>query len=533
MSAVFQAREPSARYLSTRQPPLVEHFELLISAPDGIARLRELILSLAVRGRLVPQLPGDAPAAELLASIGREKAQWVADRKLRRQRPSAAVGAAEQPFELPLGWAWARLPDVSFDHGQSAPQADFSYIDVGAIDPRRGSVTSAVKLLRAADAPARARKRVERGTVLFSMVRPYLKNIAIVERDYVPAAIASTAFAVIHPHTGVHGKYLLHYLRSPEFTEFVARRMVGVAYPAISDSSLFQGLVPLPPSAEQARIVERVDELMRLCDALEDKALLDARAHALLLDTLLSALAKDERHDERAEGWRRVASHFDQLLDRPEAVDALESVLIRLALVGRLLPQAPQGWRRLGIGELATLVTDGTHKTPRYSSHGIKFVSAKDVRSGRLVFDDCKYVSAAEHERLTRRCRPQRGDILVSKSGSIGTVVLVDTDEEFSLFESLALIKYDQAAFVGEFLRLAIQDACDSLDDGHIKGVAVKHLHLNVLRRLEIPVPPLEDQRRIVAHVGELRALCAGLRERLVAAGDVRARLAVVLVTAG
>lgn len=528
MSAVHEVREPSARYLATFQPALLTRFALLAEGPGGVARLRELVLSLAVRGRLVPQDPRDAPAAELLAAIRRDKEQQRvgAGPKRGRRAASAAVSDEEQPFRVPPGWAWARLPEVSHDHGQCRPRGEFTYIDVGAIDNERAAVTDAVRVLRASEAPTRARRKVAPGTVLYSTVRPYLKNIAIVEKAYAPAAIASTAFAVVHPRAGVQGKYLLYCLRSAYFTEFVAGRMVGVAYPAISESSFFQGLVPLPPSAEQVRIVERVDELMRLCDALENRERLDAHAHALLLDTLLASLDDDAAP---ARHWQRMATHFDLLLDRPEAIDALETGLIRLALAGRLPRAEPQGWRRRSIGELATLVTDGTHKTPRYTASGIRFVSAKDVRSGRLVFDDCKYVSKAEHERLARRCRPRRGDILVSKSGSIGTVVLVETHEEFSLFESLALIKFDQGELVGEFLRLAIQDACNSLDEGHIKGVTVKHLHLNVLRSLELLVPPLAQQQRIVECVDELRSLCAQLRRCLADADATRARLAQVL----
>jgi len=125
---------------------------------------------------------------------------------------------------------------------------------------------------------------------------------------------------------------------------------------------------------------------------------------------------------------------------------------------------------------------------------------------------------------------PSYGDILVSKSGSIGTVVLVDDHDEFSLFESLALIKFAHPFIDKEYFQLALQNACNVMTDTHIRGVAVKHLHLNVLRGMKIPLPPKEEQTRIVKRVKELFTLCDELRTCLERTQRIQVHLADVIV---
>lgn len=170
--------------------------------------------------------------------------------------------------------------------------------------------------------------------------------------------------------------------------------------------------------------------------------------------------------------------------------------------------ELPQGWEWCRLGEASLFVTDGTHKTPQYMESGIKFVSAKDIKSGALTFGQCKYISKEEHSELIKRCRPEKMDLLISKSGSIGTVVLNESAEEFSLFESLALVKYFGKHLFPRYFKLAVEYSCSTLSREQIRGVAVKHLHLNVMRTLLIAIPSQSEQQAIVTKVEKLLALC-------------------------
>ena len=155
----------------------------------GIKKLRELILELAVRGKLVPQDPNDEPASELLKRIAADKAELVKKGKIKKQKPLPEISEDEKPFELPKGWEFMRMDHVGHDWGQTAPENDFTYIDVGSINKELGTI-SEPGVINPKDAPSRARKIVRRNTVLYSTVRPYLLNIAVVDEDYDPEPIA-------------------------------------------------------------------------------------------------------------------------------------------------------------------------------------------------------------------------------------------------------------------------------------------------------------------------------------------------------
>ena len=248
---------------------LFPNFETLIRTPEDVARLNEAILQLAVQGKLVPQDPADEPAGELLKRIRAEKRRLTKEEGGGESQRLPPIADDEIPYGLPSGWRWVRLPEVYHTWGQKKPDERFTYIDVSSIDNAKGVIGDALTVVDPQDAPSRARKIVRQGTVIYSTVRPYLLNIAIINQDLDYPPIASTAFAVMHPFEGVLAKYLFYYLRSRTFTDFVESQMTGMAYPAINDSKLNQGLFPLPPLPEQRRIVAKVDQLMRQCDGLE------------------------------------------------------------------------------------------------------------------------------------------------------------------------------------------------------------------------------------------------------------------------
>ncbi|PUE20485.1 hypothetical protein B9Z38_09040 [Limnohabitans sp. MMS-10A-160] len=553
----------------------MRHFDLIAQAPGGVARLRELILTLAVQGKLVPQDPSDEPASELLKKIRAEKDRLIAEGKIKRDKPLAEITDEEKPFDLPTGWEWARIPEITHGLGQGEPTASFSYIDVAAIDNAKGRIALEVQVLEASDAPSRARKNVAQGTVIYSTVRPYLKNIAVVEYEYVPRAIASTAFAVMHPHTGVLSKYLLHYLRSEPFTEFVNSKAVGVAYPAINDANFFQGVIALPPAAEQSRIVTRVEELMQLCDALEASGQLEAQQHAQLLGTLLATLTQSETPEALADNWQRIATHFDVLLDRPEAVDALEQTILQLAVRGLLVPQdptdepasvllqkirtekdhliaqgkikrdkllppitdeekpfeLPQGWEWAMVGHIAETNTGFAFKSSEYKSEGTLVFRVTNIRpDGSVDLSDSKFIDPISAESTYKGFKLQAGDVLlVMVGGSLGKIGVVDE-------------KCLPAVLNQNMWKIVINKNVDRqffvlcmryINRYQLKVTSSTHGHLaqgEYLQKL-VGLPPYVEQIRIVNRVNELSSLCADLRQRLAAGQAVQSHLADALVT--
>ena len=318
-----------------------EIFDTVAEAPGGVDRLRELVLQLAVQARLVPQDSADEPASRLIESAIEQKLNLIRQKRTRKRKPDRPLSLDEIPFEIPRSWIWVRLNDIAHDLGQMVPDEPFSYIDTKAVDNRQGLLASDVSVIAPNAAPSRARKLVRLGSVIYSTVRPYLLNVAVIDRKYNPKPIASTAFAVLHPYAGVHSRLLLFWLRSPFFVAFVTRKMKGVAYPAINDADLLGAPVPLPPAEEQNRIVAKVDELMGLIDLLEDAQSKREELRSAARDSALDALRNASTTEEVRDAWTRIADRMDELFVAPTDLDPLREAVLQVAVQGRLVRQDP------------------------------------------------------------------------------------------------------------------------------------------------------------------------------------------------
>lgn len=260
----------SAEEFSENWQRIAAHFDTLFTTETSIDILKKTLLQLAVMGRLVPQDPNDEPASELLKHIQTEKIKLIAEGKIKKGKPLPPITDNETPFALPKNWEWTRVGHIGYDWGQKIPDSDFIYIEVSAIDSKRG-VISSPELVKPENAPSRARKLVKKNSIIYSTIRPYLLNIAVIEEHFSPEPIASTAFAIVHPFCSMPSRYFLYFFRSPVFVHYVESVQMGIAYPAINDGQFFSGLISLPPIEEQHRIVAKVDELMALCDQLKTR----------------------------------------------------------------------------------------------------------------------------------------------------------------------------------------------------------------------------------------------------------------------
>ena len=166
--------------------------------------------------------------------------------------------------------------------------------------------------------------------------------------------------------------------------------------------------------------------------------------------------------------------------------------------------------------EVCSKITDGTHKTPRYQNDGVTFISAKNIVNNQLDFDDVKYISEQEYKEIQRRCQVEKYDVLLSKSGSLGSAAIVNTDEPLGLFESLAVIKYDREILNPTFLceQLKTDDIQRQFKYG-TKGIAIKHLHLNVIGETKVIVPPLELQNQFADFVTKVEKQKATVQQSI------------------
>ena len=539
---------------------LVDHFDRISEAPDAVPRLRRFILDLAVRGILVEQNRGDEPAFELLKRIQTERERLVKTGEIRRGKPFPPLSPDERPFREPAGWEWVRVRQVTSDRGQTIPEKDFTYIDVTAINKEVGCVANA-RVLAPTDAPSRARKLVRKGDVLYSCVRPYLMNIAVIESDIVPSPIASTAFAVLNGFGLILPRYLWVAFRSPLMVECVETKMRGQAYTAINDSDFAMLPLPLPPLAEQHRIVTIVNELMSLCDRLEEAQAERERRRGRLTAASLHRLNQPADEGDGA-GFREHArfhiSHLSRFTTMPDQVPALRQAILNLAIRGKLVPGEPNDllipalrradksssfdvrvfsealasltvpphWSVEPLASVAAVIVDCPHSTPKWTETGRICVRTNQFRPGFLDLSDVRFVSEETYSERIERLRPLENDILYSREGGIlGVACRVPPNIQLCLGQRMMLIRAG-ATTDSAFLEMVLNSPLiGEIARGNTTGAAAPRVNVSTVRAYPIPLPPLAEQRRILAKVEELMTLCDSLESQLASARAVSQRL--------
>ena len=365
----------------------------------GIKKLRELILELAVRGKLVPQDVNDEPASILLERIAAEKAQLVKDGKLKKQKPLPEISEDEKPFELPNGWEWSRLNDVYDvrDGTHNTPKyQDSGYPLVTSKNLSSGRLDfSDVKFISEdAHFEIAQRSNVEQNDILFAMIGS-IGNAVIVDTD-IDFSIKNVALFKYYSKKLASPDYLLRFL---SFAEIKFKlEASGAVQSFVSLGKVRSFIIALPPLEEQHRIVAKVEELMGLCDALEAQTEASISAHQTLVETLLNALLQPNTNqpavcpelslieslasspepsfadslepalnESFVESWQRVAEHFDTLFTTAASIDTLKQTILQLAVMGKLVPQDPNDEPATKLleriaAEKAQLIKDGRIK---------------------------------------------------------------------------------------------------------------------------------------------------------------------------
>ncbi|MBK8221788.1 MAG: restriction endonuclease subunit S [Candidatus Obscuribacter sp.] len=549
----------------------IEHLPVIASAPSGVKKLRELILQLAVMGKLVPQDPNDEPAHSLLKRILEKKRSGtssVSDPMIAKN--NRGVRAA---FEPPGSWVWTNLDEVAIVNPRNVVQDDVvaSFVPMNLI----GTTFSGQH-----EQQQRVWKEIKQGFTHFAdgdigiaKITPCFENgKSCVFRNLTNGIGAGTTeLHIVRTLDGtIDPRYVLAYFQSPAFLELGESKMTGTAgQKRLPKDFVRYNPFPLPPLAEQHRIVAKVDELMALCDKLEAQQNDSEAAHSLLVKTLLDTLTQTQDADDFAASWVRIKENFHTLFTTEESVDILKQTLLQLAVMGKLVPQDPNdepasellkriqlegankesgarqpalrnpvphqipgSWTWAKLGQVARKITDGTHHTPVYVPAGVPFLSVKDVSSGFLDFSNTRFISREQHEILSKRCNPKMNDILLTKVGTTGIAVSVDTECEFSIFVSIALIKMPEPVDTRYMTMMLNSPAVREQSTAGTEGVGNKNLVLRKISDFWIPLPPLAEQHRIVAKVDELMALCDELKWDIQASRRLQDQVSSVMLQA-
>jgi type I restriction enzyme S subunit len=545
---------------------LLAHYEKIADASDAIARLRRFILDLAVRGKLVPQDANDEPASELLKRIAREKARLVKAGEI--GTPKAIPALPEPPFAIPSNWHWSQLAEIGvLSPRNEAPDIlEASFVPMPLIAAEYGVANQ--HEVRPWGEIKKGYTHFAEGDVGLAKITPCFENgKSSVFRNLTGRIGAGTTELHIVRPLFVDQDYILLFLKSPHFIETGIPKMTGTAGQKRVPTEYFaHSPFPLPPIAEQHRIVTKVDELMALCDRLEAAwTSREAVRDRLAAASLARLNTPDPETFEIDAGF--FLNALPALTTRFDQIKSLRQTILNLAVRGKLVSQdpkdepasellkrvfalpwtkkrkpsdlepdndaladvfpLPRGWEWASVNALVRpneTVTYGILK-PEWVADGVPTVRVTEMKTGTIdvvSLPKCDRARAAKFRKTTLA----PGDLLVSKDGTIGKTAFVPPELAGGNITQHVL-RFPICDLVNsQYIRLTIDAPfCQAWMAGETKGVALQGVNVGDFRRMPIPIPPLAEQHRIVAIVDALMALCDRLEASLTATAATRRRL--------
>lgn len=524
----------------------------------GIKKLRELILELAVRGKLVPQDPNDEPASELLKRIAAEKAELVKQGKIKKQKPLPEISEGEKPFELPEGWEWIRFGSIyEMEYGNNLPQEKRSNSGEYNVYGSNGVVGTHNEACIKSPCIVIGRKGSAGALNLSDQAACWVTDVAY---STIPPSAMNLEFVFIQFHTlglDTLGK--------------------GIK-PGLNRNDAYNLTIAIPPQSEQKAIVSKVNELMSLCDQLEQHSLTSLDAHQQLVETLLTTLTDSQNADELAENWARISEHFDTLFTTEASIDALKQTILQLAVMGKLVPQdpndepasellkriaqekaqlvkdgkikkqkplppiseeekpfeLPEGWEWCRVSEVAMFTTSGSRDWAKYySESGALFVTMGNLSkdSYDLRMDHRRYVNPPENgEGLRTKLEPF--DLIISITGDVGNLGLIPEDLGLAYINQhsclLRFVPICRNYYFPELMRSPLAKLQFNAPQRGIKN----SFRLSDVETMVIPLPPYKEQILIAEKIRGLMNICDVIRASIQSAQQTQLHLADALTDA-
>ena len=464
--------------------------------------LKNSILQLAIQGKLVPQRAEEGTAEELYNQIQAEKQKLIKAGKIKKEKPLPAITNDEKPFEIPQSWKWVRLGEIiSISSGDGLTAKDMDNLGKYPVYGGNG-ITGYHNLYN-----------VTKNTLVIGRVGFYCGSTHITESK---AWITDNAFITKFDEAKIDIKWLKNFIDylNPR------KKASSTAQPVISGKLLYPMLMPLIPLAEQKRIVAKIEEMLpyveRYEKAYNELQQLNKRFPGDLQKSVLQLAIQGRLVPQCPEEGNAE--------DLYKQIQAEKQNLIKAGKIKKEKPlpaitddekpfEIPENWKWVRLGSILNKLVDGTHRTPKYTISGIPFISVRNISNGFLDLSNTKFITQEEHEELCQRCRPEKGDILLSKVGTTGIPAKVNTDIEFSLFVSVALLKFNINLIDIDFLMYIIktpdfQKQCRN----NTRGVGNKNWVIKDIANTVFPLPPLAEQKRIVAKLEEILPLCDKLK---------------------
>jgi type I restriction enzyme, S subunit len=552
---------------------LEKHFDLAFAAPNGVQKLRELILTFAMQGKLVPQDPNDQPASELLKAIAVEKQRLVKEGKIKQQKPLLARTLEEIPYELPKSWEWVRLGSIATkltdgshsppkDSGTGYPMLSSQNVNFGKID-----FSNPTRYVNEEDfCKEDKRTSISPNDVLLTIVAS-LGRPAVVP-DNAPKFVLQRSVAVIK--TSINADYLCRYLGSPISTNYYLTHGKGTAQKGIYLGQLNEMLIAIPPLAEQHRIVAKIDRLMAQCDELEnlgsDRNQKRITIHTAAIDRLLTAQADSDF----STAWDFIQQHFGELYSVKENVAELRKAILQLAVMGKLVPQdpndepasellkaisasknrlvlqgkvkepkslpeirseeiqyqLPEKWEWVRLGKITNIVRGGSPRPagdPEFYDGDIPFLKVADLTATDEMYLKTSTYSIKEAGLRKTRLVPPDTLMLTNSGATLGIPKICTFETTFN--DGIAAFIYMDKNLDKPFFYYVLSSRTQWFLDVASRGQGQPNLNTDIIGETPVALPPLAEQRRIVTKIGQLMTLCNELEQQIDAATDKRTEL--------
>ncbi|MGN0921118.1 MAG: restriction endonuclease subunit S [Cellvibrio sp.] len=549
----------------------------------GIKKLRELILELAVRGKLVSQDPNDEPAIELLERIAIEKAKLVKSGAIKKEKPLPIVDENEVPFDLPNEWQFVRLQTICkyIQRGKGPVYADNGRVRVvsqkcvqwSGFDIEQARYVNETSL-----SAYQEERYLQANDLLWNSTGTGTVGRVVALTEIEPKTLVADSHVTVIRPIEINSKFLCFFISAPGIQKRVEPGSENALVSGttnqveLNTSSVMSVPVPIPPLAEQHRIVAKVDELMAFCDQLEQTQSDNIAAHAQLVEALLATLTDSRDHNELQNNWQRIAAHFDTLFTTEHSIDQLKQTILQLAVMGKLVPQnpndepasellkkiaaekaqlikegkikkekplpeitdeekpfeLPSGWRWSKLGLIGETNIGLTYKPSNVTENGVPVLRSSNIQNGKIDLTDLVRVSGLE---IKESLVIQVGDLLIcARNGSkalVGKTAQIKELSEITSFGAfMAVFRSSLNNYIELFLNSPIfRKNLDGVDTTTINQITQGNL-IGTL----IPIPPLAEQHRIVTKVDELMVLCDTLKTNLQSAQTTQLALADALV---
>ena len=495
--------------------------------------LKNSILQLAIQGKLVKQDPSDEPASVLLEKIKEEREKLIEEKKIKKEKYSEIYKDSsdnhyyekfedgtinditdEIPFEIPSSWEICRLYRIAFlDNGNKIDGKKLPYLEA--------------KYLRGKTNPKYLNKGIEvfAGDYLILVDGENSGEVFINKEN----GYLGSTFKILNISQNMNFEYFVYILKY--FQSYLKNSKKGAAIPHLNKKLFKNLIVTIPPIKEQARIVIKLKEMETYIEKYNttqgqleilNNSYKEDIKKSILQYAIQAKLVKQDLEDESAEVLiNKILDEKRELIKSKQIKKENLSVIYKdstdnqfyekfddgkiVNITDEIPFDIPDNWVWTRLANILTKLTDGTHKTPRYVENGVPFVSVKDMSSGTLKLDNTKYITKEEHKTLFERCNPQKGDIILSKIGTTGIPVIVETDIEFSLFVSLALLKFNNEYIDRKYLKnLILSPLVQKQCKENTKGVGNKNWVMKDIARTLIVIPPHNEQVKIIEKLNTL-----------------------------